>query len=91
MKRNKQKIEGTWAKWLEKQTGYSDIHARKLRQISGLLFGYPMFFKVGLPFRTIYSKKEEIKRMLDIGGFQLYWSQPFDPPKTAELTPSQQI
>ena len=89
--KKQQLIEGTWAKWLEQQSGYSDIHARKLRQISGPLFGYPMFFKVGLPFRTIYSKKEQIKRMLDIEEYRQYWIQPFDPPKTVDQRQSQPI
>ena len=89
--KKQQLIEGTWAKWLEQQTGYSDIHARKLRQISALLHKYPMFAKVGLHFRTIYSKKEQIKRMLDIEEYRLYWVQPFEPPKTAELTHSQPV
>ncbi|KAK3804450.1 hypothetical protein RRG08_042209 [Elysia crispata] len=82
--KKQQLIEGTWAKWLEQQTGYSDIHARKLRQISALqsmgedimdfLRKFSIDFDAVADFLIIKltAKKKELKREPRMFGLTTY-------------------
>lgn len=63
----------TWAEWLKETCDYSDVHGRKLRILSDLLFHYPQFRCVGLSFRWVYSKKTEIETMLAIREYNDFW------------------
>lgn len=83
-------IKKTWAVWLKEQTGYSDVHARKLRILAGTIYGYPKFCAVGLPFSFIYSKLNDIKAMLQVPEFAAHWKQTIHVPRTLELQKSQE-
>ena len=82
-------INQTWATWLKEKTGYSDDHARKLRVVSNVLFGYNQFYKVALPISFIISKINDIKAMLQVPEFNEYWKQNVIIPPTSELQQSQ--
>ena len=83
-------IKKPWSKWLKETTGYSDVHARKLRILASILHGYPQFYKVGLPFSFIYNKKEKIKEMLKIPKYRDFWKEDLVVPQTAQLQQSQE-
>lgn len=76
-----------WAEWLKANTGYSDQHARKLREVAKFLGGYEQFWYLGLSFNWIYSKKTQLQAMLKIPKYHEFWIQPFRLP--AELPQSQ--
>ena len=81
-------IKESWGVWLKKHIDYSDRHARRLRNISRVLEGYPQFGLVGLPvsyFTT--SMLENIKEMLSIPTYAGYWRQPI--PATTDAPQSQ--
>ena len=71
-------------------TGYSDDHARKLRVVSNVLFGYNQFFKVALPVSFIINKINDTKAMLQVPESNAYWKQNFIIPSTSQLQQSQE-
>lgn len=83
------RIKTTWAKWLKEKCGYSDDHARKLRALAKVLYGYPQFFTVSLPMNYISNRLNEVKLLLQVPEFALYWKQDVCRPSTNELQQSQ--
>ena len=88
--RSEGRINITWSKWLEQKADYSDAHARKLRILSSILIDYPQFYKLGLSFGFVYSKKDQIKNMLKIPEYQEFWKKDLVLPHTSELQSSQE-
>ena len=66
------RIKETWANWLTAKTGYSNVHARKLRAVASILSGYPKFFAISLPFCFIYSKLKEIKNIQELCNYCVF-------------------
>jgi len=87
--RREGRINITWSKWLEQKAGYSDAHARKLRILSTILYGFPLFYRLGLSFGFVYGKKDQIKEMLKISEYQQFWKQDPALPSTSQLQSSQ--
>lgn len=83
------RINQSWASWLKEKTGYSDDHARKLRALAKVLFGYDQFFYVGLPLNYILRKLKEISIMLQIPEYNEFWKRPVILLSTNDLQPSQ--
>ena len=87
--RKKGRISQTWAQWLKEKCDYSEVHARKLRALAKVLFGYPQFFCVGPPVRYISGKLKQINSMLQVPEFREFWSSPLTLPTTQSLKASQ--
>lgn len=83
------RINQSWASWLKEKTGYSDDHARKLRALAKVLFGYDQFCYVGLPLNYILRKLKEISIMLQIPEYNEFWKRPVILLSTNDLQPSQ--
>jgi len=68
----------TWEVWLQENVGISSSQGRKLRIIAKLLLPYPGFRKLGISFDEIYSRRNEIKTMLESTIIQwvTFWQQP---------------
>lgn len=89
--RKEGRITQSWAAWLKEKTGYSDDHARKLRALANVLYGYPQFFHVGLPLNVILKKLKEINSMLQISEYADFWRRSVTLPSTSNLQPSQDV
>ena len=87
--REEGRIVQNWAQWLKEKCDYSDDHARKLRALAKVLYGYPQFFTVGLPVRYIFSKLKQISSMLQVSEFREFWIKPLTLPTTHDLQASQ--
>ena len=86
---NKKTIQESWPVWLKTNAGYSDRHARRLRNLSMVLKDYPLFGLVGLPVSYFTTGKlKDITEMLSIPTYAEYWKQPL-PTATNEMPQSQ--
>ncbi|CAC5359076.1 unnamed protein product [Mytilus coruscus] len=56
-KYDKNEIKESWRDWLKTNIDYSDRHARRLRNLSRVLEGYPQFGLVGLPVSYFTASK----------------------------------
>lgn len=83
------RINQSWSSWLKEKTGYSDDHARKLRALAKVLYGYDQFFHVGLPLNFILRKLKEISNMLQIQQYNEFWKKPVTLLPTNNLQASQ--
>lgn len=84
------RMNKTWAAWLKEKTGYSDDHARKLRAVANVLFGYTQFYRVGLPLSFIIGKLKMIQEMLQVPEFNIFWKESIHVPPTLQLQQSQE-
>ncbi len=79
-------IKETWAEWLKNKGGYSDRYARKLRNVSNVLFGFPQFARLGLPISYFTpGKLNDIKNLLTIPEYEQFWKQTVNIPSNKEL------
>ena len=89
MNTTKKTIQESWPVWLKTNAGYSDRHARRLRNLSMVLKDYPLFGLVGLPVSYFTTGKlKDITEMLSIPTYAEYWIQPL-PTTTNEMPQSQ--
>lgn len=79
----------TWDKWLSSRVKISIPHARKLRQLSKLLEGFPGFLNINVSINDILSKQKLIQQMLKIDEFATFWRYADNIP-TENLTQSQE-
>jgi len=56
--------KGTWEQWLKDNAGISGPTGRKIRKVAEILEPYPGFKKLGLSFREVYDRINQIKVML---------------------------
>ncbi|CAC5426415.1 unnamed protein product [Mytilus coruscus] len=88
-KYDKNEIKESWRDWLKTNIDYSDRHARRLRNLSRVLEGYPRFGLVGLPVSYFTAGKlKDITEMLSNPEYAEYWRQPL--PATTNETPQSQ-
>ncbi|CAC5372337.1 unnamed protein product [Mytilus coruscus] len=88
-KYDKNEIKESWRDWLKTNIDYSDRYARRLRNLSRGLEGYPRFGLVGLPVSYFTAGKlKDITEMLSNPEYAEYWRQPL--PATTNETPLSQ-
>ena len=53
-----------WKTWLREHIGINESYARKLRQVTEILFEFPRFRQLGMSFLEVYRRRNDIKTML---------------------------
>ncbi len=53
--------------------------------LSKILYNYPQFYRVGLSFNFMYSKKKELEELLCIQEYADFWGEDVNMPPTKDL------
>ena len=70
------KTEKTWKEWLETTVGIQGSYARKLWEVAKILWPYPLFGSLGLPFSEVYKPRRQIQAMVATDAdVAQYWQQ----------------
>lgn len=76
-KHQDEKISGntdrTWKKWLADNLKIEDSYVRRLRTISSILYNFPKFKSLTLSVSEIYTRRNEIDRMLKNPEIAEFW------------------